>query len=138
MQMCSGVARNPVLFDAFHRLGITEKIGSGINRMREAMAARNIDIEFDTGDFFIVTLARQTVTPQVTPQDERVQRILEFCQIPRAREEIQAFIKIKDREYFRGNFLQPLLKQGLLKPTIPDKPTSSRQKYYAIKEKEIG
>ena len=31
------VARNPILFDAFHRLGITEKIGSGINRMRQAM-----------------------------------------------------------------------------------------------------
>ncbi|MEA1935324.1 MAG: ATP-binding protein [Thermodesulfobacteriota bacterium] len=68
MQICRGVARNPILFDAFHRLGITEKIGSGINRMREAMAARNIEIEFDTGDFFIVTLARQTVTPQVTAQ----------------------------------------------------------------------
>ena len=75
-------------------------------------------------------------TMQVTPQDERVQRILEFCQPPRTREEIQAFIKIKDREYFRKNLLQPLLKQGLLKPTIPDKPTSSKQKYYATKEKK--
>ena len=39
------VARNPILFDAFHRLGITEKIGSGINRMREAMTERNIEKE---------------------------------------------------------------------------------------------
>jgi ATP-dependent DNA helicase RecG len=68
---------------------------------------------------------------------KRAQRILEFCQPSRTREEIQAFIKIKDREYFRKNFLQPLLKQGLLKPTIPDKPTSSKQKYYATKEKKI-
>ena len=60
MQICRGVARNPILFDAFHRLGITEKIGSDINRMRDAMAERNIEIEFDAGDFFIVTLARQT------------------------------------------------------------------------------
>jgi hypothetical protein len=29
------------------------------------------------------------------------------------------------------------LKQGFLKPTIPDKPTSSKQKYYATKEKKI-
>jgi ATP-dependent DNA helicase RecG len=76
------------------------------------------------------------VTPQVTSQDERVQRILEFCQSPRTREEIQAFIKIKDREYFRKKLLQPLLKQGLLKLTIPDKPTSSKQKYYSTKEKK--
>jgi len=32
------------------------------------MAARNIEIEFDTGDFFIVTLARQTAAPQATTQ----------------------------------------------------------------------
>jgi len=76
------------------------------------------------------------VTPQVTPQDERVQKILDFCQIPRTREEIQAFINVKDREHFRKKFLQPLLKQGLLNPTIPEKPTSSKQKYYSTKEKK--
>ena len=55
------MARNPILFDAFHKLGITEKIGSGINRVRQAMAARNIEVEFDTGDFFIVTLGYQNI-----------------------------------------------------------------------------
>ena len=52
------VARNPIIFDAFYRLGITEKIGSGIARMREAMAERGIEITFDTEDFFIATLTR--------------------------------------------------------------------------------
>ena len=52
-----------MIFDAFYRLGITEKIDPGISRMREAMAARNSEIAFDTGEFFIVTLARQTATP---------------------------------------------------------------------------
>ncbi|MBN2538698.1 MAG: hypothetical protein JXB09_01465 [Deltaproteobacteria bacterium] len=56
MQTCRGVVRNPILFDAFHTLGITEKIGSGINRMRQAMAARNIEAEFDTGDFLLYLL----------------------------------------------------------------------------------
>ena len=75
------VARNPILFDAFHRLGITEKIGSGINRMRETMAERNIEIEFDTGVFFIVTLARPIAAPQVTPQvlSDVELKILQFC-----------------------------------------------------------
>jgi len=66
------VARNPIIFDAFYRLGITEKIGSGIARMREAMAGRGIKIAFDTEDFFIATLARpkttrKEATPQATP-----------------------------------------------------------------------
>ncbi len=42
------VARNPIIFDAFYRLGITEKIGSGIARTREAMIERGIEITFDT------------------------------------------------------------------------------------------
>jgi ATP-dependent DNA helicase RecG len=63
------VARNPIKFDAFYRLGITEKIGSGINRMREAMNERGIKIAFDTDDFFIVTLTRpETTQKEVTPQ----------------------------------------------------------------------
>ncbi|WP_373498529.1 Fic family protein [Desulfococcus sp.] len=62
-------------------------------------------------------------------------RILDFCQIPRAREEIQAFIEIKDRKYFRTKVLRPLLKKGLLSLTIPDKPRSSKQKYYTTQEK---
>ena len=140
MQICRGVARNPILFDAFYRLGITEKIGSGINRMREAMAARNIEIEFDTGGFFIVTLARQTATPQVTEQvteqAEKSKEFLKFCTTPKSTSEIMDFLGLKHREHFRAKILQPLLRQGLLKPTIPDKPTSSRQKYYATKEKK--
>jgi len=37
--------------------------------MRQAMAARNIDVEFDTGDFFIVTLARpETTRKEATPK----------------------------------------------------------------------
>ncbi|MDD5723893.1 MAG: ATP-binding protein [Syntrophales bacterium] len=113
------VARNPILFDAFHRLGITEKIGSGIGRMREAMAERNIEVEFDTGDFFIVTLARQTVTAQV----------LNFCQEPRKSSEIMELIGLKHWKTFQTNYLKPLFQQGLLAMTIPEKSTSSEQRY---------
>ncbi|RLE05564.1 MAG: hypothetical protein DRJ13_01785 [Bacteroidetes bacterium] len=65
--------RNPVIFDVFYRLGITEKIGFGINRMREAMTKRGIKIAFATGGFFIVTLTRPDTTrkeviDQVTDQ----------------------------------------------------------------------
>ena len=43
------VARNPIIFDAFYRLGIAEKIGSGIARMREAMTERGIVVFRNTG-----------------------------------------------------------------------------------------
>jgi hypothetical protein len=34
-----------------------------------------------------------------------------------------------DRSKFRSQVLNPLMDAGLVEPTIPDKPTSSKQKY---------
>ncbi|MGM5484060.1 MAG: Fic family protein [Nanobdellota archaeon] len=79
---------------------------------------------------------REQVTDQVTPQAERTNKILLFCKIPKARDEIQFEVNIKDREYFRKNVLKPLVDEGLLELTIPNKPNSSKQKY-KITEKGI-
>jgi ATP-dependent DNA helicase RecG len=58
--------------------------------------------------------------------------ILEFCSVPRTRDEMQQHIGIATREYFRKNILKPLLDSGQLEMTIPDKPNSRNQKYVAI------
>lgn len=60
---------------------------------------------------------------------DRVARILAFCRIPRNREEIQAHVGLNNRDYFRKEILVPLLRQGLLVATIPDKPNSPKQQY---------
>ncbi|MCF0204382.1 MAG: DUF4062 domain-containing protein [Muribaculaceae bacterium] len=41
----------------------------------------------------------------------------------------------KNKTRFMSNFINPLLKMGILKMTIPDKPTSSKQKYITT---EVG
>jgi ATP-dependent DNA helicase RecG len=40
-------------------------------------------------------------------------------------------MKLNNRGHFRTKILNPLIKGGLLKPTIPDKPRSPKQKYYS-------
>ena len=45
------------------------------------------------------------------------------------RERLQEAAGLKDREHFRKHYLIPLLASGLLEPTIPDKPRSSKQRY---------
>lgn len=67
-------------------------------------------------------------TPQATTKEEI---ILEFCKTPRSREEIQLYIGIMDRKYFSEKILKSLLASGKILQTIPDKPTSPKQKYYA-------
>jgi ATP-dependent DNA helicase RecG len=74
----------------------------------------------------------EQATEQATEQStEQEAKLLEFCRTPRSREEIQAFLNLKHREHFRAEILKPLLEKGLLSPTIPEKPTSPKQKYYA-------
>ena len=55
--------------------------------------------------------------------------ILEFCLQARKITDLQAKFGYSDRTYFRNNHIQPLLDDGVLEMTIPDKPTSSQQKY---------
>ncbi len=43
---------------------------------------------------------------------------------------MQSFVNLNNRGYFRKKILNLLIKGGLLKLTIPDKPTSPKQKYY--------
>ncbi|MCK4762463.1 MAG: putative DNA binding domain-containing protein [Candidatus Aminicenantes bacterium] len=143
------MARNPIIFDIFNRLGLVEKVGSGIKRIISAVKEQNLKVEFDIDSFFTVIIQRPGIDipgkseyrpgypdveavrtlrdhPASTPQ---VLKILSFCEDPRTRSEIQEYLRLKDREYFRLTILKPLLDDGLLAPLIPDKPRSSKQKY---------
>jgi ATP-dependent DNA helicase RecG len=77
-------------------------------------------------------------TMQATMQDERIKKIIEFCELPRSREEIQKYLNLKNRDYLRKHILNPLIKNGVLRLAIPDKPRSPKQKYYSTKEKKIS
>ena len=61
--------------------------------------------------------------------DGKMKELVEYCVVPRKRSEMQEFLGLSDRENFRSAVLNPLLEKGLIKLTIPDKPTSSRQRY---------
>ncbi len=57
--------------------------------------------------------------------------IITFCKEPHSAKEIMDYIKINDRSFFRRHYLNPMIKTRQLKMTIPDKPKSGNQKYYA-------
>jgi ATP-dependent DNA helicase RecG len=66
------------------------------------------------------------VTPQVTPQ---VQRVICIIKGEMSSEEIRSAIGLKDRKYFKEQYISPALRQELIEMTIPDKPNSSKQRY---------
>ena len=86
-------------------------------------------------------------TPQVdkkksksTPQVIETERnIILFCTgTPRSVIEIMDFLDLSDKKSFRSRYLVPLLGKGILKMTIPDKPTSRNQRYIRAENEEKG
>ena len=45
------------------------------------------------------------------------------------RSELQELLSIKNRDYFRTDYLNPAINQGYVELTIPDKPNSQNQRY---------
>jgi len=70
-------------------------------------------------------------TAQVTAQVDKQEIIIEFCKEPKTASEIMEHLQLTHREHFRKHILKPLLENGILHMTIPDKPNSSKQKYYS-------
>lgn len=73
----------------------------------------------------------EQVEEQVNRQVDTV-TLLEFCNTPRSRAEMQEYCGISSRKSFSANILRPLLEKGQLAMTIPDKPNSRNQKYISM------
>ena len=63
-----------------------------------------------------------------TPSD----RILGFCRSPKNVAEIAEMLGIKDKEWVRKKYVLPLLQEGRLRMTIPDKTNSQHQRYESV------
>ncbi|MBA7589947.1 hypothetical protein ES708_32046 [subsurface metagenome] len=81
---------------------------------------------------------KEQVTPQDTPQDttqdtmqdnQLIMNLLKILSGEMRREEIQKLLNIKNREYFRKEYIKPALENSLIEMTLPDKPNSKLQKY---------
>jgi len=132
------VHRNELIADLLHRLGVGERVGSGIARMRQSMRAAGLPapkFEFDT--FFVATFRKKAAvdlgaTAGTKSALSRHQvEILTLCRQPRAQMDLMKALQRSDRTKFRKTLLDPLLQAGLLTLTIPDKPRSRFQKYVA-------
>ena len=57
--------------------------------------------------------------------------IIDFCKDPKSVQEIMDEFDFDSRTSFRRKYLTPMLKNGVLKMTIPEKPSSKNQKYFS-------
>ncbi len=152
-QFKAGVSRirNPVIAKTLGQLELIEEWGSGYKRIKEACKNGSYPLpqweEFgsalrvtfyphpevmELGADFSTQLAssRHPVAGQEKINDEEIQ-IIDFCREKRSFQEVLNHMGWHDRTKFRRKFITPLLGMGLIRQTIPEKPTSSQQKYQA-------
>ena len=130
---------NPLIAGAFFRTGDIESWGRGIDKIRDACRADNVDFpafEFEpTG----LTVEFKGVVPQETegiPQtgtksalSRHQVDILRKCVSESGLVDLMSLTGRSDRTKFKRQVMNPLLEAGLIEMTIPDKPRSSKQKY---------
>lgn len=75
--------------------------------------------------------------PQVTPQEKSIRilhqekLIIAYCKEPRTLNEIKEFLRLKDSNWLRQKYINPLLGNKLWM-TIPDSPKNRNQKYTSV------
>ena len=122
--------RNPALAVMTEVLVGAENRYSGIPTIRREMAAHNLPepVFENRRNEFVVTLYNQVQEKPV----QSAETLLDFCKEPRSRKEIAAFLGLKTASYATDRYIRPMLEEGKLEMTIPDKPKSTRQKYRTV------
>ena len=88
----------------------------------------DIMIEFTAPEDRVIRSGSDQVSDQDTDQDVP-KMILAYCSEARSKREICEHLGFSNLTYFTRTYLKPLIENGMLKMTLPDKPNSKHQRY---------
>ena len=131
-------AKNPPISKVFREIGLADELGSGMrNTYKYTKLYSGGTPEFIEGDVFrtvvpLTPIAVEKVGPPNGTQVALTERILTFCSVPHSKTEIAEHCGYKNTKGFTKRYLRPLLDNGQLQMTIPDKPRSQHQKYVTV------
>ena len=131
--------------------GIIENRHTGISTMQDKMKEANLPepVFVNEREDFVVTfyngeypelypeeLKKEKKTQDKKTQDKRIvvlNEILQICQKePQSIKQIMERLDYKSSKTFKKYYIKPLLEEGKLKMTLPEKPTSKNQKYITV------
>lgn len=151
LEEIDSIRRNPVIADLFHRMKFMERRGSGIRKILDESAklpgytkehkptfhstATSFSVTLKNVNYSVKSVGDQVSdqdTDQVSDQDtdqDVTELILKFCEVEKSKREICEHLNFTNLTYFTRTYLKPLLDDGRLSMTIPEKPNSRKQKY---------
>lgn len=119
--------RNIILSNILEILHVTENRYSGIPTIKKELQDNNMPSPIfisKYGEF------KTIIKKSFGDNNSYEEKIISFCKTPRTREEIVSYIGLS-KNHVISQIVQPLVEQGKLLLTMPDKPRSSLQKYYS-------
>ncbi len=147
-------SRNPQIVELLNEYDLVKEFGEGVDRIYRDMAKAGLpDPEYQQSEFMLyATLKNKNwgnedvswtsdnfgtigtevsteVSTEVKLKSELLHQLIEYSKVPRTRQEMQEFCGIKTEKYFREKVIKPMLAEGLIERTIPDKPNSKNQRY---------
>lgn len=126
--------RNAALVNILELLKVTENRYSGIPTIYRAFEDASLprpEFEDRRSVFRVVFRNGIGISEEEIDKTDLHKAVIQFCRVPRNREELTAFTG-KSRYYTMSAIVQPLIDQGKLKMTLPEKPKSSKQRYEAV------
>ena len=128
--------RNEILANVLEIMSITENRYSGIptiNKELDKMGLQPAKFINENGLFQVILYnsRKSNIEKKKIKGSAIKERILEFCRVPRSREEIVEYTGLS--KYYAINvMLKELINEGKIGLTIPEMPKSGKQKYYMI------
>ena len=155
----SSYCSNPLIAAGLYTAGEIETWGQGFGKIRDVCVEAEVplpEIKATKGSVTIIVHGSERymrllkrlsigtsfvtggeasgeVSGEAGGEVEKTQKIIEYCTEPRTKVEIQKYLLIQSERYVRERLINPLLRAGKLARTLPEKPSSPKQKYYSTK-----
>ena len=144
--------RNPILAKLFRLVHLSETVGYGMDTIREWKTVTGFDVSIENDiTTTTITFCLKDDNAGVNADDnasdnasdnvgDNARTILRLCKTPKSRREIFAQIGLAYHTDAYRKHIEPLLNDGLIALTIPDKPKSPNQKFIITEKglKELG
>ena len=133
------IPRNKELMRIYRDLELVESLGSGIPRIINAYGENCFKF---TDNFIRITFPvsvqagtklapsrHQAGTKLALSEMDIFEKLILYCAETRSVVEMLEFMGLRDRTKFRNKYVKPLIEEGIIEMTIPEKPNSQNQKY---------
>lgn len=129
----SADTRNPFIAIGMEVLAQAENRFSGIPTIRRLMKEAGLSAPcFETyrGVFKATLYNKKESLPRAVTTGNLQERILEYCRTPRSRKELELAFSEITIVHLMNKTIKPLIAEGKIGLTMPDKPKSKFQKYF--------